>query len=144
MAAPTSYTEKSLAEFMHAELGRVANVLTYNVGASDPGDYAEAVNESLLIYGAETIDAAADIAKLRAIAREQAWKKAVGDLTTFFKFSADGGSYERQQMFEQAKAKMESASLAAMVYSAEYSVRITRSTPVNDPYRYMDLDDQTL
>jgi hypothetical protein len=144
MPAPTSYTEKSLAEFMHAELGRVATVLGYSVGASDAGAYAETVNETLLVYGATTIADASEIKKLRALARLEAWKKAVGDLTTMYKFSADGGSFERQQMFDQAKAKMESAGMVAMAFDSAYSVVVTRVTPVNDPYRYIDFDDQTL
>jgi hypothetical protein len=144
MPAPTAYTEKSLAEFMHSELGRVATVLGYSVGSNDAGDYAEAVNETLLVYGANTITDATSIQKLRALARLEAWKKAVGDLTTFFKFSADGGSFERQQMFDQAKAKMESANVAAMAYDSAYSAVVTRVTPVNDPYRYIPEDERTL
>ena len=51
MAVPTSYTEHTLAEYMHDELGKVATLLGYAVGVADAGSYAEAVIEAQITFG---------------------------------------------------------------------------------------------
>ena len=102
MAAPVSYTEKTLADFMHAELGKTGSLLAYAVGAADAGSYQEAVNETLLNYGASTVDGAVDIQKLRALARVEAWRKAVGDLTTAYRFTSEGSTFDRGRLYQQA------------------------------------------
>src|SRR5688500_72219 len=98
MAVPASYTEKTLAEFMHVSLGKTAKALAINFGPNDAGDYAEAVNDALLAYGTNdigTISGFANIMKLRALARVYAWQHVVNNFATLFDFSADGGQYSR-------------------------------------------------
>jgi hypothetical protein len=139
MPIPAAYTEKTLAEFMAAELGKVATLLGYVVGAADAGTYAEAVNESVLRYGVATIAEATDILKIRALARVEAWRKACNDLTTFYKVSSDGSTFDRQKVYEQALINLNRAQLQAVEWddSGAYSITVTRVTPVNDPYRYL-------
>ena len=53
MAAPTSYNEAELKDYMDTMLGATATVLTWTVAG---GQYDEAVNETLLAYGVDDID----------------------------------------------------------------------------------------
>lgn len=144
MSAPTVYTEKTLGDFMHQELGKVAGVLGYAVGVADAGSYAEAVNESLLSYGVATIDLATDTRKLRALARVEAWKKACDDLAGMYRFSADGASYNREQMFKQAESKLALCLFMSLSYDSNYQITVTKTRPVQDPYRYVPEDERTL
>lgn len=70
MPAPTSYTEDTLADFMQAVLKSVATDLTW----TDTADYQEAINETLLAYGAADIADASNITKLRLLARREVWR----------------------------------------------------------------------
>ncbi len=146
MTPPILYTEKSLAEFMNAELGKVAILLGYAVGALDAGSYAEQVNEAILRYGVTVIGSCTDIMKIRALARVEAWRKACNDLTTTYKFSSDGSSFERETIFNQAATNLNRVLALALVYdtTGAYVIRITRLKPVNDPYRYIPEDGRTL
>lgn len=106
MALPASYTEKTLAQFMHTQLGKIASILGLAVGASDAGSYAEAVNDTLLAYDAEdvtTITGAANLKKLRALAMLAAWTFVINNFAALYDFSADGASYDRSQLFKQSK-----------------------------------------
>jgi len=144
MAAPTVYTEKTLADFMHALLGPAAGILGYAVGTADAGSYQEAVNSTLLAYGAQSIAQAVDIESLRALARVEVFRMAVGGLAALYDFSAENGSYQRSQMLAGARANLQAAELAALPYDPAYRVRVTRQAPVNDPYRYVADDERTL
>ena len=146
MAAPVSYTEKTLADFMHAELGKTGSLLAYAVGAADAGSYQEAVNETLLNYGASTVDGAVDIQKLRALARVEAWRKAVGDLTTAYRFTSEGSTFDRGRLYQQAVETLLRAKSLAVQWdnSGCYVITVTRALPVNDPYRYVPEDLNTI
>jgi len=146
MAAPSVYTEKTLAEFMAAELGKIGTGLSYTVGVADAGSYAEAVNETLLRYGVTSISAATEILKLRALARVQAWRKACNDLASNFNFSSDGSKFERQAVYRQALVNLDSALVLAAEWdtSGAYEISVTRINPVNDPYRYRPEEMTTL
>lgn len=139
MAIPTSYTETTLGEYMISVLGVVGQVLDYSSSSM-----AEAVNDVLLAYGVDDISQATDIKKLRALSKMVAWKKACDDLVGFYKFSADGGTYDRNQMREMAEKALTQATADATAYDPNYVVGIVRAKPVNDPYRYTPEDDQTL
>jgi hypothetical protein len=123
MAAPTAYTEKELAAYMHAELGPAAAALGLEVGLSDAGDYAEAVNETILQYGVTAISQASDILKLRALARVQAWRTAAAQMAALFDFGAEGGSYQRSQMAASAEKNLARALIDALPYDENYRVR---------------------
>ncbi len=144
MAAPISYTEKTLAEFMHQDLGRTAEVLGYAAGIEDAGSYAEAVNETLLAYGVSDISAAVEIPRLRILARAAAWRMAASGLVTAYKFSADGSSYERSALFEHANRMLNRAEYNAAAWedSRAHVVTVTRSQPLTDPYRYYPYSDE--
>lgn len=139
MAIPTSYTESTLADYMLAVLGVVGQTLEYTNAS-----FGEAVNDALVAYGVNEISQATDIKKLRALAKVAAWKKACDDLVGFYKFSADGGTYDRNQMREMAEKALTLAQADAAAYDPSYVVGIVRAAPVNDPYRYTPEDEQTL
>jgi len=144
MTIPASYTEKTLAEYMHVLLGKTAKALAIHSGPNDAGDYAEAVNDALLAYGTEDIAAisgVANIQKLRALARVYAWQYVVDNFATLYDFSADGGSYHRSQMFKQAKESLALAQLAALPYDPAYQVNVVAVDHTQDPYRYRPEDE---
>ncbi len=146
MSAPGSYSEKSLADFMQAELGKVAVLLGYAAGASDAGSYSEAVNETLLRYGAINISECSHMLKLRSLARVEAWRKALNDLAANYKFTSPEGSFERDRVFTQAEQNLARALLLAAEYdtSGVYAVAVTRIRAVNDPYRYIPEDERSV
>lgn len=150
MTIPTSYTEKTLAEYMHVSLGKTAKVLDLHFDPNGPGDYAEAVNDTLLAYGAEeinTITGLEAIKKLRILAVASAWQYVVNNFVALYDFSADGGSYKRNQLFESAKKMLEAA---AGVVTANYGgsstnrVRIRKIDPIHDPYTVRDRTERPL
>src|SRR5690349_20973513 len=112
MPVPSSYTEKPLAEYMHVKLGNVAKALDLHFPPDGPGDYAEAVTDALLAYGTEDVSAisgSTGIQKVRALAMVAAWRHVVTNFAALFDFSADGASYNRSQLFKQAKESLQLA-----------------------------------
>lgn len=144
MAIPASYTEKSLAEFMHVSLGKTAKALAINFAPDGPGDYAEAVNDALLAYGTQdiaSISGVAAIMKIRALARVYAWQYVVSNFAALVDFSADGGQYSRSQMFKQAKESLELAQTQALAYDPAYQVNVVAIDHTQDPYQYRPEDE---
>ncbi len=115
MPIPSSYTEDSLALYMRdGVLKTIAGVL----GLTTTADFAEAVTSALLGYGVSAIDDAADIAKLRAWAAVAAWEVAQTVASGDYRFSADGGSWDRQQVFEHITTMLDAARRNAAAASA--------------------------
>jgi len=139
---PTSYTEKTLAEYMHVEVGKLASILGYAVGVSDAGSYQEAVNNAIARCGVTLIADMTDIPRARATARAEVWKKACNDLAAFYGFSSDGARFDRDQMFAQANVNRDRAE--DDLYAFECVIEVSRRVPVNDPYRYTPEEDRTL
>lgn len=131
MAAPSSYTESSLADFMIAALGEVAAAL----GWTALQDVQEAVNDALILYGASDAASASDIPKLRALGRVAAWRMAVASLTARFDFTTDQQSFRRSQVLEGAQKALAQAEADAMVYGLTgYAVELQNVRFVHDPY----------
>lgn len=132
MAIPTAYTEIGLTAYMRSVTKAVSDTLGLN-----QGEFQEAVNDVLTVYGVDDIADATDITKLRALAKVAAWRT-VNDLliTTAYDFSADGGSYKLSQMKEGAEKALEMAEQAAAEagYSVGYAIQMGTLTRPNDPY----------
>lgn len=144
MAAPTSYTERQLAEFMHASLGKLAGVLNMRFTSDGPGDFAEAVNDALLQYGSDditTISGVGNITKIRALARVAIWQYVIMNLAALYDVSVDGGTYNRSQIQKQAVKALELAEAAAFPYSLSYNVRILSLDHQHDPYQVRPEDE---
>jgi hypothetical protein len=139
MAVPSTYTEKTLAEYMQAMLGKVAKALELTAVPGGAGDFQEAVNDALLAYGTNdisTISGMDNLLKLRALALKAAWQYVVNNFAALYDFSADGGTYSRSQLFSQAKQALEQAERQALMYDPAYQASVVRLDHMHDPYKY--------
>jgi hypothetical protein len=137
MAIPASYTEQELTEYMLSTTSAVAGVVELESYA-----FSEAVNDVLVTYGVDTIAEAIDIAKLRSLAKVEAWRTVIGYLMIAYDFSADGASYKRSQMLAAAKDALASAQADAEVsgYSSAYAIQMGTIT-YSDAYAITDTAD---
>lgn len=129
MAYPSGYTEATLKAYMHTVLTTKmtgSEILGWSVAS---GDYDEAVNESLAVYGVDditTISGRDNIRLLRAIARQELWR-AVATATAGF-FDYDHGDsdavYKRSQVHKQAKSMLAlaEAEVEALGGDSDYEV----------------------
>ena len=140
MAYPASYTEQSLAEYMHATLGAMATRLGWEV---EDGRYDEAVNEAVAAYGSDDVEGITgrdNLRKLRALARREVWRAVVQSVAAYYEFSTDGQSFKPNQMSQQAQAALAQAEADCVALGAgddaNYSVVIDSVIYPDDPYRY--------
>lgn len=139
MTIPVAYTEVTLAQFMHSELGVVAGVLKISAPSTDAGSYQEPVNEVMLELGVTDLEMAPDIRKVRALARREAWRMAVNGLAVKYDFKEGGDQYDRSQMHDQASKSLERAESDCLnlgIGLESYTVEITSTAPKYDPYSY--------
>jgi len=149
MAIPSSYTEKTLAEYMHVSLGKTAKALDLHFDPNGPGDYVEAVNDTLLDYGTDditTITGLDAIKKLRMLAVASAWQFVVNNFVALYDFSADGGRYNRNQLFTNAQKMLETAAgvVAANYGTGSNTIRIRKVDHIHDPYTVRDRTERPL
>lgn len=138
MAAPTSYTETSLKQFMGRALGAVADVLGWTI---HEGDYDEAVNETLLAYGVADIASATDIRKLRTLARREVWRAAMAELSTDYDYSKQGDRSSRSQAFAQAQKMFAMAETDAARYDTDANSVAVETVAYADPYEAREADE---
>lgn len=141
MAAPTSYTESTLATFMLDCLKDVATALGWTALAN----VQEAVNETLLAYGVDSIASVAgreNIRKLRALARVEVWRLVVAAVSGDYDFKAGQESFSRSQVHEQALKSLAQAQADAAEFAPTYAVGVGSITWDNDPYN-VDTDTTT-
>lgn len=98
MALPTSYDDTTLAAYMKDGVLRATGLVLGLVIA----DYAEAVNEVAALLGT-TIAGAPNVARLRILARREAWRLAMQQASGDYGYSEDGAQSSRQQIFDHAK-----------------------------------------
>lgn len=135
MPAPQSYSDASLAQFMVAELGGIAGVLSWTVGS---GAVAEAASDTAVILGVAVADAT-NMATLRAVARLAIWRMAEGALSVAYDETTEGQSLKRSQMWDHAKAMVtryegQCAALGVDVGTGGGVVTIHPVTRSEDPY----------
>jgi hypothetical protein len=99
---PSNYTEDMLKSYMVGRVKSIADLLGMTIE-----DFAESVNDVLVAYGVNDISEATDITKLRALAHYQAWVLIAEIATGEYQFSADGGSFNRKQIYDNAVATLE-------------------------------------
>lgn len=92
------YTADELAVYMRDALAATAYVL----GLSDLLTYRNAVTEVGLVLGLPA--PWTDSPRLRALARREAWRLAMAQAAGDYSYSADGASYNRQQVYDHAAA----------------------------------------
>lgn len=139
MPPPTSYSEESLAEYIHQELGELPDRLGWSVAASS---YTEVVNDILLALGVTdltTWTGTSAIEQVRALARYRGWTQVVKALASKYQFATDFQTFQRQQM--QAMA-LKSLALAerdcqdAGLEVSTWEVLVTSLVDPHDPYAY--------
>lgn len=132
MALPSSYTESTLRDYMLSITANVAGALGWTASS-----FTEAVNDALVGYGVSDIADATDIAKLRSLAKLEAWRALADATVADYNFSADGGSYSRQQLHQQAVAALQRAEAEAVArgYADAFAPAIALGSLVHsDPY----------
>lgn len=106
MPIPTSYTEHTLIGYMRDGVLRVTG---RQLGLTNDADYADAVLEVALALGVQTIAEATDIARLRAVARREAWRVAMQQAAGEHHAEADGKAHDRQQIYDHCVAMFKQA-----------------------------------
>lgn len=137
MAVPAVYTEKTLADYMEAVLGDIGKTLDLTSGVNDAGSFEEPVNEVLLQLGVNDLSGvtgSSAIRELRARARVEAWKMALGSLAARYNFAADGASFNRSEMHKAATQALAVALQDLLPYDDQYVVVRRSGRPVQDPY----------
>lgn len=137
MPIPLSYTETELAQYMIDVVGDTAFAINWIT----TDKYQEAVNDTILAYGAPTIDQAYDIQKLRTIARREVWKAVAGTSAGNYRFGSDREAYFRNQIYEHAISEYTRAAQDAAKYvTDDDSVRASNMIVLDssDPYVYTE------
>jgi hypothetical protein len=130
MALPSVYSDATLGAFIHADLGPIATTLGWTVAG---GSYAEIINEALIIGNAASV-ADLSVAKARALVRVAAWRVVAQHTAGDYKFSADGASYDRQQMHAHAVAQAARCEADAAAYMPAALITSDALTYINDPH----------
>ncbi|PKN85443.1 MAG: hypothetical protein CVU46_11060 [Chloroflexi bacterium HGW-Chloroflexi-8] len=137
MPLPVAYTEELLGQYMHSELGKVAEVLKLENPVGDAGAYQEAVNDVLLELGVQDIGSVSDLRKVRILAKLFAFQMAANKLAAVYDVSADGESYHRSQMVDHVHKAITSILSECMAIGMfGYSASIQTIEFLNDPYNY--------
>lgn len=81
-----------------------------------PISFGEQVIDTLIDYGVASLALATDIAKLRAIARLNAWSKAKNAAAKFIDNRLDNDDRKQSQLFGHISANYQQAQAAASIY----------------------------
>jgi hypothetical protein len=138
MPIPLSYTETGLAQYMKDVLKDTAFAINW---LDVPGNYVEAVNDTILAYGVDTIAEATDMQRLRTIARREVWKAVASTSAGNYRFGSDREVYFRNQIYEHALSEYtRAAQEAAKFVTDDDSVRASNMIVVDDhdPYVYTE------
>lgn len=143
MAIPSVYTETTLADYMHDVLKDVADLLGWSVVNND---YDEAINETLLSMGVDDISEVTgreNLRKMRSFARMHVWQTVVNATAGNYDFKADGGSFNRSQIHEQALIALQVSQMEVLSFNDQYRVGLDHIDFKHDPYLYHPEEDRT-
>lgn len=141
MPVPTSYTEATLAAFQVDALGNLATALGWTAATSA---VVEAVTDTLLAYGVSDVATAADIPRLRALARVAIWQAVARATAGYFKFAVETLSFDRDQVHDHALAMIAEAEREAGWVGAGPVLVVTSVSRPHDPYTWVPIDARTL
>lgn len=119
----------NLQEFIESSLGSLKDY----VGWTD-ADTEFVVLISLENYGVATEALATDAKKIHSIAKTLAFEKVLSELALNYNFSSDGGTFNRNQVYESVKKMYDSAVTDSMMYMPVYNIRMGEFTTEQDPY----------
>lgn len=129
MPLPAVYDEDDLTTFMAAELGETGVALGL---AEDQQDtLAQAAVEVVGILGGSlaSLTSTADLMKVRAVARWQAWLAAWNVAAGRHDLKAGSADLKQSQVFDQIERRLAAAQVAAMRYS-EVRVLVGGTVPM--------------
>lgn len=138
MAIPSSYTEVELQDYMLEITSAISSVI-----GLVSSDFTEAVNDTLVNYGVNSIASATNIKKLRLLAKIEAWRTVVNVTVAEYDQSRDSGESQvwdkKNQLHTNAKAQLEAAetqaaSLGYVADGATYNTVAFGTITYNDPY----------
>jgi hypothetical protein len=129
MQVADTYTDDTLAEFVSIEVGECASVLGWDVR-----HYRHVIRAALRVYGASTVAAATDTAKLELLARVAAWEYVVRGFTSFYTWSDPGGSNSQSDLQRNALVALASARRDAVIYLPSYTIAVSTIVYDDDPY----------
>lgn len=137
MAALEPYTALKFKGYLHRILSHTAVVLGWSV---DGSDYDEILNDTLIALGVDDVASItdnADLKMLRAVGRYFLWQAVAAATVGDYQFSADGGSYNRQQVHDHALKMLAQAESEAAYYGVvdAYNVTVSNVAYHRDPYR---------
>lgn len=140
MAVISPYFLATFKAYLHTVLGTVATSLGWTVNA---GNYDEVVNDALLSLNTDditTLTTNTQLKQLRAAGRVSLWRMVASTLAGDYNFSADGGSYSREQAHAQALRMLQQAETdaAALGVLDGYEVTSTGASYGRDPYKDYD------
>lgn len=137
MAAPSTYSETTFADYLASQIDQVAGALGWDAGSVA---VLEAVNDALLDMAVSNIASVSDIRGLRALGRRAIWRAVVQATAGNYAFTdVAQQTFNRQQVNAQAQAmlKIAEADCEALGLSAGSSVsavQIFRVSRPHDPY----------
>lgn len=118
----------SLSAYIPSFLGNIYDFLSWD---STKVDFIiEEVLEKLDITAETDVEATV----LHAVAKYVSLENALNDLSISFKFSADGGSYDRQQVFDMVEKRFNDAEVEASKYLPSRVMTVSTIDFQNDPY----------
>ena len=130
MPIPTVYSEPLLQQYMLNQTGNLGVVLELDVT-----DFIEAVADTLLAYGVTGIANATDIAKLRALAKVEAWRVAKAHAAGRTDFDVESAALKRSQLIAQVQMFLDMAEADALLYGlSNYRVTVGALVYSDDPY----------
>ena len=128
MTLPITYTDHSLAVYMQALLGPIADIAGIVVGESDPGDFSTHIDQIKLELDAAELSVITDLKSLRAFGSYFAWMLAVERLSPLYSLKFEGTALERQQIYEHARQRFALAEYRLLRHDSAYTVDRQRAT----------------
>ena len=136
MAAPTSYTEAQLAEYMVSSLGETATILGLT-SASDA--IIDAVYDVASVFGVADVVSITDMKALRPTARYYALNTALAFATSVYDFAVDGRQFNRGDILDNINKALKVAASNPNIKignenDANYYITTVKINAVDDPY----------
>lgn len=101
-----SYTTTTFADYLHASLSHTAAALSW----ISPTDYGEMITDALLMLGMTDVSEAVtplQIRMLRMAGQVAMWQAVCAAFVGEYDFDADGGRYDRDQLYQHAMKQFE-------------------------------------
>lgn len=119
----------ALADYINETFEQVVTQLAWDSGRIDA-----VISKTLQYYGVAAEADATDDTKREALADYAVWRQALADISLDYAFSADGGSFSRQQAVEQVRQNVLAAEMNALRYLSNYEIIIHQDQTNADWY----------